>query len=61
MADPAYRTPENYIGPNGIEWLERWSLTLHRDLPWETMPKPPKDIADESAALDDEPVAHGTP
>jgi peptidoglycan/xylan/chitin deacetylase (PgdA/CDA1 family) len=61
MADPAYRTPEDYVGPNGIEWLERWSLTLHRDLPWNTMPKPPKDIEVESAALDDEPVVHGTP
>ena len=61
MADPAYRTPEDYAGPNGIEWLERWSLTLHRDLPWDAMPKPPKGIAVESAALDDEPDVHGTP
>lgn len=45
MKDPAYRIPDQYAGPDGIEWLERWSRTLHKDLPWSTMPQPPKDIA----------------
>ncbi len=61
MADPAYTLADNYAGPDGNEWLERWSETLHRELPWNTMPHVPKDIATESAALDDEPVVHGTP
>ncbi len=61
MADPAYLQTDDYAGPDGNEWLERWSVTLHRELPWEKMPQVPKDIAVESAALDDEPGEHGTP
>ena len=61
MADPAYRQSDDYAGPDGNEWLERWSVVLHRELPWATMPHVPKDIAVESAALDDEPGKHGTP
>ena len=41
MKDPAYRTPDDYAGPDGIEWLERWSRTLHKDMPWSTMPPEP--------------------
>lgn len=61
MADPAYLQPEAYVGPDGNEWLERWSEALHRELPWGTMPPIPKDIAVASAALDDEAGKHGTP
>ncbi len=61
MADPAYAQPEAYVGPDGNEWLERWSEALHRELPWGKMPSIPKDIAVASAALDDEPGEHGTP
>ena len=61
MADPAYLQTDDYAGPDGNEWLERWSETLHRDLPWDKMPHVPKDIATESASLDDEPGEHGTP
>ena len=61
LADPAYAQPDDYAGPDGNEWLERWSETLHRELPWPTMPHVPKDIAVASAALDHEPGEHGTP
>ena len=44
MADPAYALTDDYAGPDGNEWLERWSVTLHRDLPWTTMPAVPPDI-----------------
>ena len=57
MKDPAYRTPDNYAGPNGIEWLERWSLTLHKEMPWRSMPTPPADIAALSTRLDAQGVA----
>jgi peptidoglycan/xylan/chitin deacetylase (PgdA/CDA1 family) len=33
MKDPAYRIADNYIGPDGDEWLTRWSLSLHKGLP----------------------------
>jgi peptidoglycan-N-acetylglucosamine deacetylase len=55
MRDPAYSIPDTYAGPNGDEWLSRWSLTLHKDLPWGSFPEPPPDIAAENARLDTAP------
>lgn len=52
MRDPAYRIADQYVGPDGNEWLERWSLTLHRDLPFETIPKVPARIIAEDAKLE---------
>lgn len=45
VADPAYRIADTYVGPNGVGWLTRWSLTLHKDLPWSSLPHVPADIA----------------
>ncbi|MGL4301544.1 MAG: polysaccharide deacetylase family protein, partial [Sphingomonas sp.] len=33
MADPAYHTADRYEGKDGLNWLERWALTLRKDLP----------------------------
>lgn len=33
MSDPAYRTPDRYVGKDGLNWLERWALVLRKDLP----------------------------
>ncbi|MCW1381930.1 polysaccharide deacetylase family protein [Novosphingobium sp. KCTC 2891] len=44
MRDPAYRTPDPYVGADGIEWLERWSQALHRELPWDDFPEVPASI-----------------
>jgi peptidoglycan/xylan/chitin deacetylase (PgdA/CDA1 family) len=55
MKDPAYKIADNYAGPNGDEWLTRWSITLHRDLPWSTFPQPPADISAENDRLDKSP------
>lgn len=44
MADPAYRTPDPYIGKDGVEWLERWSPVLGKELPWDDFKEPPHDI-----------------
>jgi peptidoglycan/xylan/chitin deacetylase (PgdA/CDA1 family) len=55
MTDPVYQTPDTYAGPDGDEWLSRWSLTLHRDLPWASFPQPPADIAAENDRLDPSP------
>jgi peptidoglycan/xylan/chitin deacetylase (PgdA/CDA1 family) len=27
LADPAYRLPEEYVGPSGFSWIHRWSKT----------------------------------
>lgn len=64
MRDPAYRTADGYIGPNGIESLERWSRTLHRELPFESIPSVPTDIAKYDASLEvgiDNPASHTPP
>ena len=45
MRDPVYRLPDPYVGPNGDEWLSRWSLALHRALPWATLPVLPAEVA----------------
>jgi peptidoglycan/xylan/chitin deacetylase (PgdA/CDA1 family) len=59
MTDPAYAIPDAYVGPDGISWLTRWSIALHKDLPWSTLPKVPDDIIAKSAALDA--AAHAAP
>ena len=52
MNDPAYRTPDPYVGEDGIEWLERWSLELHRDLPWTSYSDPPAWLQQEYDRVD---------
>lgn len=52
MQDPAYQTADDYAGKDGIEWLERWSLTLHKELPWDDFEDVPKDIVKEYDRLD---------
>jgi peptidoglycan/xylan/chitin deacetylase (PgdA/CDA1 family) len=55
MKDPAYRTADTYVGPDGDEWLTRWSLTLHRSLPYASIPAVPADIAAADAKLEGAP------
>lgn len=52
MKDPAYAIADTYVGPDGEEWLSRWSLTLHRALPWDSYVEPPKDIQEEDNRLE---------
>jgi peptidoglycan/xylan/chitin deacetylase (PgdA/CDA1 family) len=52
MKDPAYEIRDSYVGPDGIEWQERWSMTLHRDLPWNDFADPPKKIQAEYDRID---------
>jgi len=47
MKDPAYRTHDPYVGHDGIDWMERWSGELHRDLPWDSWRDPPQQIVEE--------------
>jgi peptidoglycan/xylan/chitin deacetylase (PgdA/CDA1 family) len=47
MKDPAYRTRDPYVGRDGIEWMERWSEELHRELPWDSWQDPPRQIVQE--------------
>jgi peptidoglycan/xylan/chitin deacetylase (PgdA/CDA1 family) len=52
MRDPAYRLEDTYAGPDGDEWLSRWSLTLHKNLPWASLPQVPTDIVDLDSKLE---------
>ncbi len=54
MKDPAYRIKDPYVGSEGIEWLERWSMELHKDLPWDDFLDPPADVEAEYKAIDDD-------
>lgn len=57
MKDPAYRIADTYAGPDGDEWLTRWSLTLHKGLPYGSLPAVPADIAAYDAKLEAAPAA----
>jgi peptidoglycan/xylan/chitin deacetylase (PgdA/CDA1 family) len=55
MSDPAYKIADTYVGPDGDEWLSRWSVTLHKDLPWSDFPNLPAGIEAEDQRLDPSP------
>lgn len=58
LSDPAYRTRDPWVGKDGIGWLERWAMELHKTLPPETFADPPKWIEEEYDRIDaDRPVA----
>ena len=44
MRDPAYQSADTYAGKDGLNWLERWALMMHKDLPSSGDVDPPKDI-----------------
>jgi hypothetical protein len=46
MEDPAYGIADDYVGSDGDEWLSRWSLALHKELPWPSLPQVSADIAE---------------
>ena len=33
LADPAYDRPDEYVGPRGLSWLQRWALADGLDVP----------------------------
>ena len=54
MKDPAYLTADTYVGPDGDEWLERWSVTLNKELPWDSFKDPPADIEAQYKKIDND-------
>lgn len=59
MRDRAYRTPDTYVGSDGIDWLERWSLMMRRDLPEEGDEDPPADVQASYDRVDNDRAAPG--
>lgn len=41
LADPAYRTPDLFVGPQGFSYLTRWKLAFGQKADWENEPDPP--------------------
>jgi peptidoglycan/xylan/chitin deacetylase (PgdA/CDA1 family) len=54
MKDPAYRLGDPYVGKDGIDWMERWSNELHKQLPWDSWQDPPAQIQREYDAVNDD-------
>jgi len=51
LADPAYATPDKYIGPDGVSWLNRWKLAFGQDPDFRHNPDPPKWVMDISKEI----------
>ncbi|HVJ09915.1 MAG TPA: polysaccharide deacetylase family protein [Acidisarcina sp.] len=46
LADPAYRTRDEYVGSAGISWLYRWQSALGRKTDFRGEPYPPQWVQD---------------
>lgn len=46
LADPAYRTRDDYLGSAGISWLYRWQAALGRKSDFSGEPDPPQWVQD---------------
>jgi len=51
LKDEAYRTPDLYVGNNGISWLHRWSVALKKPMDLRNEPDPPKWVFDLKKSL----------
>jgi peptidoglycan/xylan/chitin deacetylase (PgdA/CDA1 family) len=52
MRDPAYRTPDAYAAKEGIDWMERFALSMKKDLPWDSFHDVPKWVQAEYDKVD---------
>jgi peptidoglycan-N-acetylglucosamine deacetylase len=41
LRDPAYQTPDLFIGPQGFSWLLRWKMAFGQKADWQNEPDPP--------------------
>jgi peptidoglycan/xylan/chitin deacetylase (PgdA/CDA1 family) len=46
LKDPAFATPDEYVGPAGISWLHRWSVSLGLPMKLRDEPDPPQWVLD---------------
>lgn len=54
MRDPAYATPDSYVGKDGLNWLERWAVGKRKDLPTAGDIDPPRWIERAYDRVDDD-------
>jgi peptidoglycan/xylan/chitin deacetylase (PgdA/CDA1 family) len=50
LQDAAFRTPDEYVGSDGISWLDRWQIALGRNF-HPSEPEPPVWVQDEYRKL----------
>ena len=60
LADPAYLTHDPYVGPDGMDWMDRWALELHRALPKNEKADPPRDIQEAYDRVDNDRCSGGS-
>jgi hypothetical protein len=51
QSDPAYRTPDTYVGPEGWMWGYRWAPAKGRKADVEHRPVPPRWVLNEYTRL----------
>jgi peptidoglycan/xylan/chitin deacetylase (PgdA/CDA1 family) len=51
LADPAYNTPDMYIGSEGFSWLIRWKLSFGQQADWQNEPDAPEWISKMSTDI----------
>lgn len=54
IQDPAYSTPDGYVGPWGISWLHRWREGLDEESRLREAPDPPSWIMEAYRAMRDQ-------
>ena len=54
MRDPAYLTPDRFVSRDGVTWLERWSVSLNKDLPERGDDDPPFNIQKDYDRVDND-------
>jgi peptidoglycan/xylan/chitin deacetylase (PgdA/CDA1 family) len=52
LADPAYKTQDQFVGSDGISWLLRWQLALGMPIDYDDDPEAPKWVQDAYTALE---------
>ena len=52
LADPAYKTEDQFVGSDGISWLLRWQPALGIPIDYKDDPEPPKWVQDANTALE---------
>jgi peptidoglycan/xylan/chitin deacetylase (PgdA/CDA1 family) len=52
LADPAYKTPDRFVGSDGISWLMRWQPALGIPIQYDDDPEPPQWVQDAYTALE---------
>jgi peptidoglycan/xylan/chitin deacetylase (PgdA/CDA1 family) len=51
LEDPAYNTPDDYIGAMGISWLHRWKVAMGKPFDYQSEPGIPEWIVSKVAKL----------